>query len=144
MCRITKKSDGSNGRDYVPLSSFGYVIDQDAINKLGRLEDFEEKVGKSFDEYLDDNVLYQNYKRLEEKLWLLERENRILDEEGIAKCELNERLSKALDKACKWLDRHAGACPYDFKLFTKDWCEKNCREDGYTGHCWKAWFMKNE
>lgn len=143
MCRITKKVDGSNGRDYVPFSSFGYVIDQDAINKLGRLEDFEESVGKNFEDYLDHNTLYQHCKRLEDKMFLLERENKALAKEGEEKCEKleqlnkkvlsleneNKRLNKALDKACEEMTRiHVDS------------------EDGYptkwwTKEQWKAWCL---
>ena len=131
MCRITKKVDGSNGRDYIPFSSFGYVIDQDAINKLGRLEDFEESVGKNFEDYLDHNTLYQHCKRLEDKMFLLERENKALAKEGEEKCEKLERLEKALDKACEELSYLAneteevmfedGSHKTD-KEFWKEWC----------------------
>ena len=66
MCRLTKKFDGSNGREYVPLSSFAYILDQDAVNKLGHLEDFEECVEKDFEEYLWD--LAAVYNKLQKSL----------------------------------------------------------------------------
>lgn len=49
-----------------------------------------------------ERIVEANMKLLKENE-LLKREVKTLDEEGVMKCELNEKLSKALDKACKKL-----------------------------------------
>lgn len=77
------------------------------------------------------------YKKLAEENNLLKREVKALDEEGVQKCELNEKLSKALDKACKEL-----ANAVNFK-------EKYCSETLYrtndkTFEKWREWCMKDE
>ena len=61
----------------------------DAINEICRL--------------LDDNI-YSHAKELDNKLFILERENKALAEEGELKCEEIERLKNELDKACELLD----------------------------------------
>ena len=40
------------------------------------------------------------YKQAQEEIALLKRENKALSDDNEMKCELNEKLNKALDKAC--------------------------------------------
>lgn len=44
------------------------------------------------------------YKQAQEEIKLLKRENKALADDNVLKCELNEELNKALDKACEELD----------------------------------------
>jgi hypothetical protein len=71
-------------------------------------------------------LLLETYKGKEiiQYIELLERENKFLDEEGVAKCELNEKLSKALDRACAKLEH------FDYYMNL---------DDAYTQEQWKAW-----
>lgn len=83
-----------------------------------------------------ERIVEANMKLLKENE-LLKREVKALDEEGVQKCELNEKLSKALDKACKEL-----SIADNFK-------EKYCSETLYrtndkTFEEWKEWCMKDE
>lgn len=71
---------------------------------------------KSHDEILKENEL-------------LKREVKALDEEGVMKCELNKKLSKALDKACEELER------WDIRNFD------NIKVDKKE---WREWCLKDE
>ena len=44
------------------------------------------------------------YRQAQEEIALLKRENKALSDDNEMKCELNEKLNKALDKACEELD----------------------------------------
>lgn len=65
----------------------GLVIDDDN-GTLGIIEELEKQ-----------------YKALQIENDLLKRENKALDEESVLKCKLNQKLEKALDKACDYLER---------------------------------------
>lgn len=48
------------------------------------------------------------YKQAQEEIALLKRENKALADDNEMKCELNEELNKALDKACCILEEDRG------------------------------------
>lgn len=83
-------------------------------------------------------LLLETYKGDEiiEYIELLERENKALDEEGVMKCELNEKLSKALDKICNRQAR-LGFCHGAAKSSIK------CRDKKECAKCWKGWCLKD-
>ncbi len=72
---------------------------------------------------------------LEKENELLKRENKALDEEGTLKCELNQKLEKALDKACK-RQADCGFC------HGKTRTSEKCNDKNYCANCWKEWSMK--
>ena len=83
-----------------------------------------------------ERIVEANMKLLKENE-LLKREVKTLDEEGVMKCELNEKLSKALDKACKKLVEkqdeidemnNGKSCPWYTEKSEKEWREW-CLED---------------
>lgn len=69
---------------------------------------WDEAIDTAYDEIskLEEDHAIQHIKKLEQKLHLLERENKALAIEGEEKCEKLERLEKALDKACEVIVRH--------------------------------------
>lgn len=68
---------------------------------------------------------------------LLKREVKALDEEGVMKCELNEKLSKALDKICN-RQAYLSFCHGTVRSNIKCNDEKECAK------CWREWCLKNE
>lgn len=83
-----------------------------------------------------ERIVEANMKLLKENE-LFKREVKALDEEGVMKCELNEKLSKALDKMINEYLKYDNDCP-----FMND-KKHNC--DGLCGNkCWKEWCMKDE
>lgn len=48
------------------------------------------------------------YKQVQEEIKLLKRENKALADDNVLKCELNEELNKALDKACCIIEEDRG------------------------------------
>lgn len=74
---------------------------------------------------------------LEADNMLLTRENKALDEEGILKCELNQKLQKQVDKLCK---RQAD---YSFCHGENRTSEK-CSDKDYCFKCWKEWAKRDE
>ena len=48
------------------------------------------------------------YKQAQEEIVLLKRENKALADDNELKCELNEKLNKALDKACCIIEEDRG------------------------------------
>lgn len=85
---------------------------------------------KSYDELLEENEL-------------LRREVKALDEEGVQKCELNEKLSKALDKACEVLSdcvmMQCGQCP-KYKAQGEYLCDICCY-DTLNKDQWREWSL---
>lgn len=70
--------------------------------------------------------LEKQYKALQIENDLLKRENKALDEECMMKCELNQKLINALDKACEELEnlsyvKGLGQVGRNFKEW-KEWC----------------------
>lgn len=69
------------------------------------------------------------YKQAQEEIALLKRENKALSDDNEMKCELNEKLNKALDKACCILEEDSGDI--------KDWLDYN------SFNSWKEWAMND-
>ena len=88
-------------------------------------------------------LLYEIIKQDLEKLEKLKKKNkRLLVNKNVAQGiaiklkEENDKLKKALDKACERLEE---SCPVDQELVEDldcDECNNNCKE------CWKKYFMK--
>lgn len=93
-------------------------------------------------------LLQNTYKGNEiiEYIELLERENKALDEEGVAKCELNKQLEKALDKACELISSdvciNCYACYFEKECKSKE--ADKCIANNMNKEEWKEWCMKNE
>lgn len=70
------------------------------------------------------------YKQAQEEITLLKRENKALADDNEMKCELNEELNKALDKACCVIEEERGNIKY--------WLDYN------SFNSWKEWSLHNE
>ena len=69
------------------------------------------------------------YRQAQEEIALLKRENKALSDDNEMKCELNEELNKALDKACCLIEEDIGNI--------KDWLDYN------RFNSWKEWAMND-
>ena len=69
------------------------------------------------------------YRQVQEEIELLKRENKALADDNEMKCELNEELNKALDKACCVIEEDRGNI--------KDWLDYN------RFNSWKEWAMND-
>lgn len=63
---------------------------------------------------------------------------RTLEREYYALRKENEKLNRALDKACEFLGSYSGSCPCDTLNVDLD-CEEKC-ENQYKD-CWKEWCL---
>lgn len=92
-----------------------------------------------------ERIVETNMKLLKENE-LLKREVKTLDEEGVMKCELNEKLSKALDKACEELNKLCKQTKCKNCHFVKEQedCFNDCPVSGNQDKSiWREWCLED-
>ena len=86
------------------------------------------------------------YKQAQDEIALLKRENKALADDNELKCELNEKLDNALDKACGELTKMCKQTKCKDCHFVQEQidCENDCPVQGnLTYWDWKEWAMND-